>query len=381
MAPKTLPMPSKEEVLEAAPECESLAQIAKRFGLKPGSFRNRLHLDGSFDEVMAALKRASVERREGASGFADEVHAALKRKKRSARLTVEELADELDVSPKRVREALGELREQGYRIPDEEDEPDGSVHLERVAPTKTTISKSLLKGDDIRVGLVSDTHLCSNEQALDHLNLAYDHFEAEGITEVWHPGDLVTGVGIYRGQHSEIFAHTFEDQIAYAEEHYPKRDGITTRTITGNHDLEGDFGRVGANPVAAVANRREDIEFVGDYSAWIELPNGAYAHLLHGKGGMSYAYSYKAQKLVEGYGAGRKPAILCPGHWHVHGWFQIRGVQVVFPGCFEWRSKFMERLGLQPAVGFWILNIRLGEDGSVVRMKPEWTPFWEGRSA
>jgi hypothetical protein len=162
-------------------------------------------------------------------------------------------------------------------------------------------------------------------------------------------------------------------------DHYPHREGITTRGITGNHDIEGEFGKLGANPVVAFSNQRDDIEFLGDFSAWVELPNGAWAHLLHGKGGMSYAYSYKAQKLVDGYPSGRKPALLCVGHWHVHGTIEARAVQVVFPGCFEWASPFMERLGLAPAVGFHILHLTLGEDGSLVKFMPEWFRFHEGR--
>ena len=42
----------------------------------------------------------------------------------------------------------------------------------------------------------------------------------------------------------------------------------------------------GADPVKGVANERPDVDYLGAYSAWIELANGAYLHLLHGKGGI-----------------------------------------------------------------------------------------------
>lgn len=102
-------------------------------------------------------------------------------------------------------------------------------------------------------------------------------------------------------------------------------------------------------------------------------------HLLHGKGGMSYAYSYKAQKLVDGYPGGRKPAILIPGHWHVRGNIRARDVEVLWPGCFEWQSTFLKRLGLHPAVGFHVLEFTVGDDGSVVKWQPTWHPFYAGR--
>lgn len=310
------------------------------------------------------------------SELATQVHALIKRRRS---IDIGDLADQLDTSPKRIRVAADELRERGYRIPDEKD-TGGAIVLEPVNPAKVNLHRSLLEGDELVVGVVSDTHLCSNEQALDELELAYDHFAELGITEVWHAGDWVAGRGIFRTQDAEVLYNTFERQVGYAVDNYPRRDGIVTRGIAGNHDIEGEFGKIGANPVAAIANRRDDIEYLGDFSAWVELPGGSWVHLLHGKGGMSYAVSYKAQKIVDGYSAGRKPAVLIPGHWHVRGDWQARGVQVLFPGCFEWRTPLLERLGLSPAVGFHVLRMTIGPDGSVVRWQPQWFPFWEGRT-
>lgn len=307
----------------------------------------------------------------------ERVKAALRRKRA---YEVETLADQLDVSPKRVRDAVDKLRLLGFRIPDERA---GTVELVKVPPTRSDeihkLPLELLAGDRIRFGVVSDTHLSSKEQALEELELAYDYFEREEIADVLHAGDFTAGVGIFPGQHNSILNHTYEDQVDYLVERYPKRAGIVTRGIGGNHDLEGQFGRIGADPVKALANRRDDIQYLGPFSAWVELPNGALIHLLHGKGGMSYAYSYKAQKLTEGYAAGRKPHALIVGHWHVQGCLQSRGIQVMFPACFEWRSVFLERIGLSPAVGFHVVEALLGDDGSIVEWLPRWKPFWEGR--
>jgi predicted phosphodiesterase/biotin operon repressor len=302
---------------------------------------------------------------------------ALGRKKT---VRIETLADLLDVSPKRVREGIDALREHGYRVPEI---TDGRVELNKVPPTSDEPHKlplELLAGDRIRFGVVSDTHLCSKECALPELHLAYDYFAREGISTVFHAGDLVAGLGIFRGQHNELTHHTFPEQCDHAVENFPVRDGILTHIIGGNHDLEGDFGKIGADPVQAVANRREDINYLGPYSAWIELANGGYVHLLHGKGGMSYAYSYKAQKIVDGYGQGRKPGALILGHYHVQGNFSPRSVNTMFPACFEWQSvQFGARLGLRPTVGFHVVECQLADDGTFVDWTPRWKPFVEGR--
>lgn len=302
------------------------------------------------------------------------------KKARARKVDPLDLADQLDLSPRRVREAIVRLREQGFRIDDT-----GGISLERVAPdvaqTVTTVTPQLFDGKLLRVGVVSDTHLGAHEQALEELECAYDVFDKEGIREVWHAGDWGTGVGMFKTHHAEAHVHTAPEQVAYLVDHYPRRKRIITRGIAGNHDIEGDFGRIGFDPIHALAQQRPDIQYLGPYGAWLELRpgTGSHVHLLHGSGGMSYAVSYKAQKLVDGYPAARKPNALIVGHWHVRGDFLARGVHVLFPGCFEWQSRFMQRLGLQPAVGFHILELWVADDGSIVRWRPEWRPFYPGR--
>ena len=308
--------------------------------------------------------------------FITSVHALLNK---PVPTSIPDIADELDVPPKRVRQAVEILRMRGFRIPDEEQ---GSISIQKIAPAKNNLHKSVLEGNEIEFGVVSDTHLSSNEEALEELHLAYDVFEERGISQVFHAGDWTCGSGIFRGQIAEIKNHTFESQVEYLVKNYPHRPGILTSGISGNHDIEGDFGRIGANPVVALANRRDDIEFLGDYSAYVNLhtdEHPTWLHLLHGKGGMSYAYSYKAQKIVEGYSNDRRPAMLAVGHWHVAGQFEARGTQVLFPACFEWQSPFLERLGLNPAVGFTIIKMTIGDDGEIVQIKPEYYRFREAR--
>jgi predicted phosphodiesterase len=301
--------------------------------------------------------------------------AALKKLGNDA--TVEALANHADVSPKRVREALERLGHGGYRVAEEADE---RVVLRKVPPPTNNVHRALFAGDDIRFGVISDTHLGSKRERLDELHYAYDVLVDEGITDVYHPGDLVCGMGIFPGQINEVHQHTYDDQVQYAVDNYPVRKGITTRIVSGNHDIEGDFGRMGANPVVAFCNQRPDFEFCGDYQATFELEQGTRINLLHPKGGMGYAADYKVRKLAEGFESGTKPNVLLVGHFHRRGAFEARGIQALLAGCFEGGGSFGARLGMSdPAVGFHIVSMRVADDGSVVKFNAEWLRFWPGR--
>lgn len=303
--------------------------------------------------------------------------AALKKAKDHA--SVEELADACDVSPRRVREAMERLGQRGYRV-----EADGPTISLRRRPTETgaihTASPELFDGDSFRFGVTSDVHTSSKAERLDWWETAYDIFEREGITTVLDPGDLVDGMGIYPGQVNEVINHTYEDQVDHAAAVHPFRAGIRTQRIAGNHDLEGEFGRAGADPSLAVANQRDDIDYLGRYSARVKMPNGAEIHLLHPMGGASYAMSYRPQKIAESYEGGDKPAILLIGHWHRAGYFFARNIHVVLAGTFQGPTTYSTRKAFgQAGTGFWIIEGRLADDGSVVGFKSEWFPFYANR--
>jgi predicted phosphodiesterase len=300
-------------------------------------------------------------------------------KKAGDQASVSELADLADVAPRRVREALERLGDAGYRVREE----DEAVRLERI-PTETgerhTARPELFDGDLFRFAIVSDTHLGSKAERIDALQTAYEVIAREGITTVYHGGDLVDGMGIYRTQNTEVSLHTYEDQVDHACEVVPQVDGVTTYIISGNHDLEGDFGKAGADPVQAFCNRREDFEYLGRYSAYVDLPNGGSVHLLHPMGGGSYATSYRPQKIVEAYEGGSKPSVLVVAHYHKLGWFPSRGVQILMAGTFQGPTTYSIRKAFgSPGWGFYIVTCRLADDGSIVRFQPEAYPFYLGR--
>lgn len=293
--------------------------------------------------------------------------------------TVEQLADHCDVAPRRVHEAAARLDHAGFRVSEDGDR----VAIERLPRPSALKHEVLFSGDTYRFGIVSDVHLGSKHCRLEELHIAYDRLAAEGITDVYNPGDIVAGRGIFRGQDHEILHHTFETQVRYAVANYPQRDNVTTRIISGNHDCEGDFGRAGADACLAVANQREDLAWGGRYAATYTLPNGAVMEMRHPMGGSSYAKSYKPQKFAESFEGGYKPAVVLFGHWHNVEWGVHRNIHMLNCGTFE---GYGGSLGLRvplgaPAVGFFLVELTIADDASVVSFRWEFDHLFAGRRA
>lgn len=233
-------------------------------------------------------------------------------------------------------------------------------------------------GELVRIGIVSDTHLCSKHQQLTYLKAIYKRFADEGINIVLHAGDLLEGVRMYRGWELEVLFHGADDQVAYAVANYPKEKGITTYLISGNHDLSF-MTNSGVNVVKRVCSQRDDMVYLGEYGAYLDLPLGLRAYLHHGAGGVPYARSYRLQKAVENFPPGNKPKLYCSGHYHVTATLpDYRNVFAMKPGCFQSQTEFLRRLGVAPDVGGWIMEYRVNPDTDrfdLTEISARWIPF------
>ena len=93
---------------------------------------------------------------------------------------------------------------------------------------------------------------------------------------------------------------------------------------------------------------------------------------MHPHGGMSYARSYKAQKIIEQFQPETKPHVLLCGHWHVANHLPAyRNVEGFLVPSFQGQTQFARRLGLQSIVGGLILDIQYGPEG-LRNLRSEW---------
>ena len=216
----------------------------------------------------------------------------------------------------------------------------------------------------LRIGIISDTHLCSREQQLTHLNDFYKRAYDAGVRDIYHAGDIIAGVDVYPGQSNDLICHTEDAQIDYCVENYPHIKGITTHVISGNHDLVF-VKRKGGDPLKPISLRRPDINYLGQFSAWIKLQENCLLYLLHPDGGSAYADSYRLQKLIESFEGGNKPNIAVMGHFHRRCYIASRNVHGFLGACFEGQTDFLRRKAVQPVIGGTILDITLTDKGAI----------------
>ena len=227
----------------------------------------------------------------------------------------------------------------------------------------------------LKFAIMGDTQFGSKYAQLTYLHEFYDLCEREGITDVYHTGDVTDGLKMRVGHEYELYEISADEMRDDVVKNYPKRNGITTHFITGNHDAS-IYKHVGYDIGAAIANLRPDMNYLGRDCALINLTPNCTLELRHPWDGTAYALSYKMQKMIEAMESDSKPNILAVGHYHKAEYLFYRNVHALQTGCFQGQTPFTRGKGISVHMGGWLVTIHVDEDGTIQRFMPEFIPYY-----
>ena len=238
-----------------------------------------------------------------------------------------------------------------------------------------TISTNHWDGSSvIKFAVVSDTHINSIYTQLTALNDFYDICAATGVTEVYHVGDMDEGEQMRVGHQYECYTQGGDAHIDSIVKHYPKRTGITTHFITGNHDAS-IYRKCGVEIGKRISNLRKDLDYLGPDIAIVKLTDNCKMELRHPWDGSAYAISYKSQKMIESTDDHDKPDLLFIGHYHKHEYIWYRGVHTFQAGSFCAQTNYMRGKGISAAIGGWIISIIVDSEGFLRAVTPTFIPY------
>lgn len=288
-------------------------------------------------------------------------------------LTREQIAKHLKLTLSGAEQVLLDMAARGYNV--------AEGVLSRQGGGRRPVVEHFF-GPEVRFGIVSDTHLGSRYALPECLAEAYGVFQREGITNVYCPGNLLDGEKTYRGQEYEIEVMGVDNVVANLARVWPRVEGITTHHVASSSCHEGYYLKsAGVLIGKLIEQARPDMPYLGLDEADIQMMDAEHKpvmRIVHPGGGTSYADSYRPQKIVESYSGAEKPDILVIGHHHKGGSYDIRDVQVVQAQCLQRQTPFMRKKSIRAVLGFWIVEARFTEDGSLRRFKTEAFKYYLG---
>ncbi len=228
----------------------------------------------------------------------------------------------------------------------------------------------------LRFAIMGDTQFGSKYAQITHLHNFYDLCEREGIKDVYHTGDITDGLKMRPGHEYELYEISADGQRDDVVKNYPRRKGITTYFITGNHDASL-YKHVGLDIGAAIAKEREDMIYLGRDCAVINLTPECTLELRHPWDGTSYAVSYKLQKMIEAMEADSKPNILAVGHYHKELTMFYRSIHALLSASFQSQTPFLRGKGIASVMGGFIITVQVDKNGYIQGFTPTFIPYYK----
>jgi predicted phosphodiesterase len=225
---------------------------------------------------------------------------------------------------------------------------------------KEDIDKIIGEVWHLKFWLVSDTHFWNKMSARDELWEFYDIAKSKWVEVFLHAGDLVDWDSVYTGQVYEQDKIWFDEQLKDVVDNYPDV-WLDTYMIWGNHD-EAFLKKTWGNIMWAVGQVRRDLINLWFYDARVKL-NGVDINLHHWWGSMSYAKSYKIQKLLENIDPKNQPNVFASGHWHTALYMFYRKIHSFLPWAFLKENLLAKRFNLDNTIWGWVVEVDINETG------------------
>jgi predicted phosphodiesterase len=226
--------------------------------------------------------------------------------------------------------------------------------------------------EQLKLLLISDTHLCSKYDRLDILKYLYNKADEKGVKHILHSGDFTDGRSNRPEQVYELKEASFQGQIDYCVDKYPKFEG-KTYVIQGNHD-NWWYKSSGSEIMRPISKQREDIVYLGADVADMKIGN-LKIRLFHGQGGIAYAKSYKIQKYLDTIPINEKPDILQTGHIHQAFYYKQDNTHCFQTSCLEDQTPYCRGLGLANDKSCWWVDVNFDDKGNVYSITPTLETF------
>lgn len=265
------------------------------------------------------------------------------------------------------------------------------IEAEKYRSTAPTIdlSKHVTDGKVV-FGALSDTRLNSKYMRPDFYKSLYAKFKEEGVSYVFHCGDITDGYMRYKTHPEHQITQSYDEML----EHFlnPKKPegypliGVNTYFIGGN--IDGTFLRrknedgEKTNVCIDIEQKREDLVFAGWNEATVKIASKTRVMISHPLPGLGsrkpQAISQPLQAKLEAFGAGQKPDILLMGYFQRRYEFPgTKGVMsYMIPSCISQTPHDSEKNIQAPALGGMIFEVYFNKDGSMKEIVTNELPFY-----
>lgn len=282
--------------------------------------------------------------------------------------TLQDICRDLDLQDYEVIGLIELLKEDGELV----DYINGEIIRLKKPIQNNDVYEIPNKLEYLKLLLISDTHLASLYDRVDILKYLYQKAEERKVNYVLHSGDLTEGLSGRPQQLYELKETSYTGQRDYVIDKYPESE-IPTYIIGGNHDLWW-VKQAGSDIVRDICNHRQNMIYLGSDCEDLKIGK-LKIRLYHGKGGISYAKSYKIQKYLDNIPVEERPHILQTGHIHQAFYIKQDKTHCFQTSCLQDLTPFARSLGFNNDKSAWWVDVYMDNKGNPVQIKQELETF------
>lgn len=282
--------------------------------------------------------------------------------------TLQDICRDLDLQDYEVIGLIELLKEDGELV----DYINGEIIRLKKPIQNNDVYEIPNKLEYLKLLLISDTHLASLYDRVDILKYLYQKAEERKVNYVLHSGDLTEGLSGRPQQLYELKETSYTGQRDYVIDKYPESK-IPTYIIAGNHDLWW-VKQAGSDIVRDICNHRQNMIYLGSDCEDLKIGK-LKIRLYHGKGGISYAKSYKIQKYLDNIPVEERPHILQTGHIHQAFYIKQDKTHCFQTSCLQDLTPFARSLGFNNDKSAWWVDVYMDNKGNPVQIKQELETF------
>lgn len=269
-----------------------------------------------------------------------------------------QICNELNISKKELLKGLKLIRESGTPLQFTNNGNIITYGFPRRVKDSFDIS---LSKDYLKLLFLGDTHLGSVYDDVVSLMYAYDLAEEKGVDMVFHCGDFVDGIVSTPDYFSELKETTYQGQLEYAIDKYPRYSGKTF-VVSGNHD---DYWHVltGREIISDISDKRDDIIYLSSSRRFVNIDT-LKLNILHGRfmknNRINDIYSYVNNMYYE-----KRPHIIHSGHYHTSEHALYKNVLMLRSGAFMKECPHNIKRGLKSDDGLYYVEVYFDDNGEV----------------
>lgn len=252
--------------------------------------------------------------------------------------------------------------------------------IHKPAPPREPVELDIgrIKGDRVRIGILSDPHFGSKWQQATYFREHAELMAREGCTAIIIAGDVTDGAtSMHPGFEYGLWALGYDAQKRAALEGIPEV-GVPWYLIGGNHDAS-HYKAAGADIIKAICDERDDLHYLGPEqnsksfvgSIGYLTVGEVLVQVCHPHLGGTRVRSYRLETWIENLSP-PKPSIVVMGNFHKMVEIFYRGVWGLLVPSFQAQTAWMASKAIESIVGGAIIEFGTVTKGLASEMTVHW---------